>query len=187
MQYIKLNNGKEFNMYNTYTYGENSLTIELLNTTLSEVETEFNEENIGIIEILSEDKTVEKLYNGYTTIIEINKRVENISKSYLGTGSINEEESCMVCTIRLKIVEDFKKQLESATKKIEDLINSNNSLTKANKDLSKRVEELDGMLAMVLLGSTDDTLMSPDELLDSVSEEETTVNKEESANVKEEE
>lgn len=152
MKHIKLSNGKLLDVYGVYTYKENYLVIEILNSTIGEVESLFTEDNITTVTVLNSNDEVENIYNGFTEIITMSKKNENIPKSYLGTGeSGSGDESVVVCKVELKATDDLNKKIELLTKQNGSLQNSQSELIEANKELTAKLAEVDEMMAMILM------------------------------------
>lgn len=175
MRQIKLASGKVMDLYSIYSYNDR-LSIELLNTTLVEVEKEFTEEAIASITVLNANGEVDSLHSGYINIINMGKKSESISNRYLEEGGDPEEyQNMMVCTITLKETEDFKKQLELANKQIEglrksqsELATKNIELAKENEELKNKISEVDEMVAVILMNSIS---MEEEEVTKEVSDE----------------
>lgn len=167
MRHIKLVDGTSIDLYSLYTHND-LLNLELLNTSLVDVETAFTETNIESITSIGEDGDIEKIYNGYTSVMSMSKTLKDVSKYYLGTGNIDDgTEEVMVCIVELKLTDELKKQLEIADKKIEELVKTQNDMSTTIDELKSKNEELDEMVAMLLLGTLDEDV-SEDETIEEV-------------------
>ena len=129
MEKIKLTNGKTLDIYNIYV-ADDKLYINILNSSLAEVEGLFTEQNILSITDLDNDGNVNNIFNGYTDINMISKSKECISKFYLGlsTELDSGDEEVDVCKVVLKLSTDLDKQLKLALEKIETLVVDQNKV-----------------------------------------------------------
>ena len=67
---------------------------------------------------------------------------------------------------------ELKKQLEIADKKIEELVKTQNDMSNTIDELKSKNEELDEMVAMLLLGALDEDV-SEDETIEEVASDDT--------------
>ena len=120
MKHIKLSNGKVLDVYGIYTYSENNkLAIEILNSSLGEVESLFTEENLSSITVLNGEE-IDTIYNGYIEVVTMSKEKEDIPKSYLGIEG-SGDESVTICKVVLKATGDLSKKIDSLVKQNESL------------------------------------------------------------------
>lgn len=157
MEKIKLTNGKTLDIYNIYV-ADDRLYINILNSSLAEVEGLFTEENILSITDLDNDGNVSNIFNGYTDINMISKSKEYVSKFYLGlsTELDSGDEEVDVCKVVLKLSTDLDKQLKLALEKIETLVVDQDKVKSENEELKTKVSEMDEMLSMVLMGTLEE-------------------------------
>lgn len=159
MEKIKLTNGKTLDIYNIYV-ADDRLYINILNSSLAEVEGLFTEENILSITDLDNDGNVSNIFNGYTDINMISKSKEYVSKFYLGlsTELDSGDEEVDVCKVVLKLSTDLDKQLKLALEKIENLVVDQDKVKSENEELKTKVSEMDEMLSMVLMNSLEEDI-----------------------------